>query len=128
GVVHDPLPHARLITIGPDRFCFLAVELETGQLASDVPRGHDLTCGRLDEERADAVLGAGDDHRPIRGVAVDDEGLLPCQTPAAALAPRAGSHRPPRIAGPGLFERDRAACRAGRERAELIVESEVLGG
>ena len=57
--------------------------------------------------------------RPVRGVAVDDDRLLSGQPPAAALAHRTSSHAGHRIAGAGLFERDRAARRAGRERCRV---------
>ena len=120
------MPHRRLVTVGTDRLCFGAVELQARDLAGHVPRRNHCGIGRLDEERSDAELGASDDQCPVGRVTVEHHRLRTCQPPPAGLAHRARPHPCDGITGADLFERDGPARRAGRQRCQLRVEAEML--
>ena len=48
--------------------------------------------GRLEQERAEPLLGAGDDEHPVGGVPVEHDRLLTREHPVGALAPGPGAH------------------------------------
>ncbi len=102
------------------------VEEEAGELAGRVQRGHELDGGagggggRLEQVRAHALLAAGDDDDPVRGVPVHHEGLLAGQHPLRRLAAGAGAHGGERLAVALLAEGDGAAAGAGRQVGEEL--------
>ena len=87
---------------------------------SDRASGTASAARRLEQERAEPLLGARHDDDPVGGVAVEHEGLLAVEDPRRALAPGAGADAVDRVTVADLLERDRAAQRSRRQRRQQV--------
>jgi len=81
-----------------------------------------VPAGLLDDERPEALVGAGRHHDPVGAVAVEHHGLQPGEQPTAGPAGGSGADALHGVAGTLLLEGDRAA--AAREQ---IAGTEVAG-
>ena len=84
GIVGNALPQRRLVPGRADARGRSLGELEPGHLAGDVEGGDHVGARLLHDERAQTVVGAGGDDRPVRRVPVDDRWLEAVKHPATA--------------------------------------------
>ncbi len=125
----DAAPDVGVVTGRADERAAGLVELEAGELAGHVEARDGYTVGGpLDEERLQALACARGHEHPVGGESVGDHRLHAVDLVASAATVGAHVHALDRVAVAGFVERDRAPLRAGRERLELVGETERAGG
>ena len=113
-----------MVTGGADGSGPAAGEVEAGDLAGDVERRHELAAGLLEQEGAQALVGAGGQDGPVGGVSVQHGRLEPAEDVPVRRRPYALDG----VTVPQLLEGDGAPGRAVGQRGEKVGGTQAQGG